>query len=331
MRRPRLAFALPTAVLAWALVPCAAGAVDLVGTWHVLIHYKDGATNHPERERWEDRIWEISRKGDRLEWTEYPIVVFDDSSGRFERQGTNRASRVLHYWEPNEAQLAQIREGLEINPRGSRTKTLRGSPEKGWTSSTGRPGYQSARFITFTETWSIEGPPDAPVFTFDDVMGSASTESFEGRTRYAVESVESGGDVLRGRYERDEREGTFRMMRSGATSVVRGSGKTQGERVYEAFFGTLGSQLYRGELPAGGEEALRESIEAGTFTEADRKELRLFLEEQVTERWKEQGNDPRQFRREIQSLADRMTDLFVDEGRSFEEIQEMLGSGQLRP
>ena len=111
-----------------------AEAVDLIGTWHVLIHYKDSVTDHPERERWEDRIWEFEQEGSRLRWTDYPIVVFSDQSGRFEQLGGNRASRVLHFWEPSATQLAQIQEGLEINPRGSRSKTLRGSDAEGWSS-----------------------------------------------------------------------------------------------------------------------------------------------------------------------------------------------------
>ena len=111
-----------------------AEAVDLIGTWHVLVHYKDSAAEHPERERWEDRIWVFEKEGSRLRWTDYPIVVFSDQTGRFEQLGGNRASRVLHFWEPNAAQLAQIRGGLEINPRGSRSKTLRGAHAEGWNS-----------------------------------------------------------------------------------------------------------------------------------------------------------------------------------------------------
>ena len=106
-------------------------AVDLIGSWHVLIHYKDAVTEHPERERWEDRIWVFQREESRLRWIDYPIVVFEEQSGRFEQLGSNRASRVLHFWEPNAVQLTQIRAGLEINPRGSRNKTLRGSDAEG--------------------------------------------------------------------------------------------------------------------------------------------------------------------------------------------------------
>ncbi len=336
--RPRLFLALAAGLLAAAGSAGSAAAMELVGTWHVLVHYKDAATENPERERWEDRIWVFSREGSRLQWADYPIVVFEDQSGRFEMLGTNRQSRVMHFWEPNESQLAQIRAGLEINSRGSRTKSLRGSPEKGWTSGRKGGGYQSARFITYEETWTIEGTPDRPVFAVDASLGSATSEGFEGRTVYETTEVGPAGDVLRGSFNRDgTRVGTFVMRRSGEASRVKGSGKTAGERVYEAFFGELGSQLYRGELPgtaAGGEvteEALRERIAAGEFSEDDRRDLRLAVEERLARAWEEQGNDPRPFRLQIQSLARQMTDLFVDEGVGMEELGQRLQDGRLRP
>jgi hypothetical protein len=320
--------------LAVAVTPVAtAEAVDLIGTWHVLAHYKDSVTEHPERERWEDRIWVFEPEGSRLRWTDYPIVVFSDQTGRFEQLGTNRASRVLHFWEPNAAQLAQIREGLEINPRGSRSKALRGSDAEGWSSGKKKSGYQSARFITFQEIWQVTGLPGRPVFIRDDVLGSAAAENVEGRTTWEGESVESGGDVIRGRYDRDgTRIGTFRMMRSGEVSTVKGSGKSQGERVYEAFFGEMGAQLFSGEMPGGGsEQDLRTAIEAGEWSDEDRRTLRLEFERAIAESYRSQGNDPRKFRPQIQSLARKMVELFVDDGESIEEIQRMLMDGRLRP
>ena len=72
--------------------------VDLLGTWYVLVHYKDDNAPNPEQERWEDRVWVFEKKGRRLKWTEYPIVVFEDDSGRFERRGTGQYARILHSW-----------------------------------------------------------------------------------------------------------------------------------------------------------------------------------------------------------------------------------------
>jgi hypothetical protein len=309
-----------------------AEAVDLVGTWHVLIHYKDSGAEHPKRERWEDRIWVFEQEGSRLRWTDYPIVVFSDQTARFDKLGTNRATRVLHFWEPNAAQLAQIREGLEINPRGSRSKALRGSDAEGW-SSGDKGAYQSARFITFQELWQITGMPDRPIFTRDDVMGSLATENVEGRTVWESESVESGGDVIRGRYERDgTRIGTFRMMRSGPVRTGKASRKSQAEIVDTAFFSAMGSQLFEGELPGGGsEEEVRRAIDAGEFTDDDRSDLLALFERFVAESYRSQGNDPRVFRPDIQNLSRKLVALFVDDGKSIAEIRRMLMDGRVRP
>ena len=88
------------------LAPAAASAgVDLVGTWHVLIHYTDDHTSHPDQMRWLDRVWVFGKKGSKLHWTEYPIVVFSDDSGRFERRSTGQYARVIGAWEPSQSQL----------------------------------------------------------------------------------------------------------------------------------------------------------------------------------------------------------------------------------
>jgi hypothetical protein len=309
-----------------------AAALDLGGTWHVLVHYKDSATENPERERWEDRVWVFEKEGSRLRWADYPIVVFADDTGRFERLGGNRASRVLHFWEPNAAQLAQIQAGLEVNSRGSRSKALEGSDAAGWSSGR-KGGYESARFITFEEVWQITGLPDRPSFIRDDVMGSASTEAMEGRTTWEGEVVEPGGDVIRGRYDRDgTRIGTFRMMRAGTVSTVKGSGRTQSERARDALASAYVSQLFADDLPGGVSEAeLRGRIEAGEFSDGDRRDLLLGFERSLAESFQEQGNDPRQLRPEIQSLARQMVDLFVDQGKTIAEIKQMLVDGSLRP
>ena len=219
------------AVLFYAAPSLAGDGVDLIGTWHVLVHYRDDHTVHPERERWDDKVWIFERSGSRLRWTEYPLVVFTDETGRFERRSTGQYARVLHAWEPNEKQLAEIHRGLEYNMRGSKSKTLRGSDADGWASQR-RSGTVSASVITYTENWIIEGMPARPVFTRTDVMGSARTENVEGITRYATVGVDAGGDVLRGTFERDgSRHGTFRMMRAGAVMVVKD--RTQSERQRE--------------------------------------------------------------------------------------------------
>ena len=108
--------------------------VDLIGSWFVLIHYRDSATANPDSDRWKDRVWTFEMKGSRLHWTDHPIVVFGDTSGRFEARGGNRRARVLAAWQPNEAQRQEIQAGLRVNSRGAKTKSLRGSFESGWES-----------------------------------------------------------------------------------------------------------------------------------------------------------------------------------------------------
>lgn len=208
------------AALAAALAPAAAGAVELVGTWHVLVHYRDAKTANPDAERWEDRLWIFEAAGERLRWTEYPIVVFDDETGRFERrERTGQYARVLHFWAPSEAQLANIRSGLAVNDRGSQVKTLRRA-EQGW-SSAERASPGGVGVITYQETWSIEQPQDLPIFRQRDVLGSESAEGLEGLTELRTEEVREGGDLLVGRFERDgTRVGTFEMRRSGARKEV---------------------------------------------------------------------------------------------------------------
>ena len=81
MRRVALGFAV---VVALADLPAIARAVDLEGYWYVLVHYQDKDTNKPEAWRWEDRVWRFHKTGDRLEWTDWPIVSLRDETGRFE-------------------------------------------------------------------------------------------------------------------------------------------------------------------------------------------------------------------------------------------------------
>ncbi|MCH2169896.1 hypothetical protein MK489_03855 [Myxococcota bacterium] len=219
----------------WGLSRSAAaeGQVDIEGTWYVIVHYLDDNSPNPEQERWEDKIWVLERSGSRLKWREYPIVVFDDEEGRFERRGTGQYARVLHFWEPNESQRADIRDGLQVNDRGSKTKTLRGSDSKGWaTRHRARPS--SASVVSYTEHWSIDNLPSEPTFTRRDIMGSGRSDSLEGVTRYTTTEVMPSGNRLRGSFVRDgTRRGTFRMMRAGPLQAL-SSKKTQRDLQREA-------------------------------------------------------------------------------------------------
>jgi hypothetical protein len=199
--------------------PATAEPLDLEGTWYVLIHYQDPKTANPDSMRWKDVVWIFARKGSRLEWSEYPLVVFEDTTGRFERIGGNPRSRVLAAWEPNPAQREAIDDGPRVNTRGMRVKTLKGSDARGWTSPR-RMASASPSVMTYQENLTIDGLDALPRFLRQDVVGNAATASSSGGTRYEVESVEAGGRRLAGRYERDGRQrGVFRMWR---TKPVRG-------------------------------------------------------------------------------------------------------------
>ena len=197
------------------------GKLDLIGTWHVTVHYRDEASAVPEAERWDDKVWRFERRGSRLQWTEFPIVVFENREGRFEVG--DRPVRVLHFWEPNEAQVAEIENGLRVNPQGAKAKGMRGSPARGYRSAGGlRP--ESSSVIGYSESWRVEGLPGKPVFTQSVVMGSARSEDMEGRTRYAAEVVSAEGNWVRGHFVRDgTRRGVFVLRRTG-DAILLGSG-----------------------------------------------------------------------------------------------------------
>ncbi len=244
--------------------------VDLVGTWFVVMHYRDSATANPDVDRWEDRLWSFEPKGSRLNWTEYSIVVFEDKTGRFERRGKNARARTLQAWMPNEAQRLEIEAGPQVNTRGSKTKSLRGSAEKGYESA-GALRAQSAMTIGYHESWRIEDPSTLPVFVREDVMGTGRShraggqdQSLEGVTRYATEEVVDA-DTLRGSYVRDDnKKGTFVMMRSGSARSLETDGRTPNEKLADEVREQIqaGQQEYFDDLmermKAGDESAARE-------------------------------------------------------------------------
>jgi len=206
----------------------AARSVELEGTWYVLVHFQDKESPKPDAWRWEDRVWKFERKGDQLEWTEYPLVIFDDETGRFESARGGSAVRVVGAWEPSAAQLADIKDGLQVNSRGVKTKSLRRQDGGTAWSSSEASGAPSASVITYSEHWAIAGLPDNPVFTRDDAMGGGSTEELSGRTEYRTREVTP--DEIHGSFDRDgTRIGTFRMIRSGATEGIKTAAKSQQE------------------------------------------------------------------------------------------------------
>jgi hypothetical protein len=315
--------------LVWPAPALALGADDLVGAWHVLVHYRDSATENPDTKRWEDRIWVFEKAGEQLRWTDYPIVVFDDDTGRFENIGGNRASRVLDFWEPNAAQQEQLRAGLAINSRGSRSKTLSGSDASGWSSAKKGPGYRSSRFITYEETWTIDGLPDAPRFERQESMGSAGSDDFEGRTVYETKSIE-GGDVLRGSFDRDgTRKGTFRLMRTGAVkSVDEGGGRSAAGKTLKRaeFIAMLAPGLEK--LPGErSEKQWREAVQSPQAKQ-ERLALRAALEEGLrTQVLSEE--DLRSQHTLLSNLAVELERLFVEENKSLADLRKMMREGEV--
>jgi hypothetical protein len=311
-----------------ALAP-GARAVELDGYWYVLVHYQDSASNKPEAWRWDDRVWRFVSKDGRLEWTEYPIVSFQNETGRFEALSGNRAARVVAAWEPNADQLADIKDGLAANSRGVKTKTLRSDGDaSAWTSGEGA-GPDSAMVITYSETWSIEGLPDAPIFTRDDSMGGASAEAMEGRTQYRTESVLENGEELRGGFDRDgTRKGRFRMIRSsevgaaGEQDLEERQRKALRQRAIES--GIVTPEEVQAAIGAQVKLAPGAKID-------DRSAARVVIRQNIEDAVKAQGEDPRLHAGAIDGLARKVERLLFDEGKSVEEVQAMIASGQLRP
>lgn len=306
------------------LAVVAAPSVDLMGTWYVLIHYRDEASSDPDTERWDDRIWLFAKKGSRLSWTEYPVVMFSDQRGRFERTLSGVQGRVLAAWEPNERQQKEIRDGLEANSRGSKTKTLRGSPSKGY-KSVGGLRTQSVSVIGYHETWSIDGLPDAPIFTRDDLMGSGRTSTMEGRTQYAATEVEvlDGGTLIRGTYERDGvRHGVFRMIRAGDT-VRSGSKKRDSDRKrpYLTIFHSAQEKREIAALASRGDALNDEELQ----------QLRDRLQQSIAATLREFGLEGEALSQRTLSLSAQIEVLLLKRAKTVDDLDSMAREGMIQP
>ena len=328
--RGRRTFRAALAALALLLAASPVRALELEGTWYVLVHYQDSASNNPEAWRWEDRVWRFARQGDQLEWTEWPIVVLDNEEGRFEQLGSNRRSRALSAWEPNDAQLEDIRNGLQVNSRGVKIKTLASSGGDGvWQSTSGAAATGSAVMLTYSEDWTIDDAGGTPTFRRDDSLGGGMAESMDGSTAYRTEEIRADGSELVGSYQRDGTQvGRFRMIRSGDTEKVRGSGLTQEQRLRQMFASQVGLNLSDDQI-----RALSEGrVPAGVEVPAEERETaRRQIRSSVEEAYRQQDQDPRRFTPQIESLTKQIEQQIFEEGKSLEEVQRMLGAGELLP
>jgi hypothetical protein len=285
----------------------------LVGTWHVLVHYQDKSSPHPEEKRWDDRVWVFEKTGERLRWTEYPIVVFTDESGRFERRATGQLARVLGYWEPSEAQLAEIQAGVELNSRGMKSKTLR-KTQGAWRSAS-RPTAASASIVSYTENWSIEGSLERPVFRREDSLGGEATETLDGVTLYSTTQDDPSGNQLQGRFERDgTRTGSFRMLRAGAGKAL-STKRTQAQRQQDAFF----------------EAMSRRPIDAAQLTPEDRAELRGLIGVAIAERMRKLGIDPAQRASDMDALVSSVEKRLLAEKLTLGDISRLVEEAVVAP
>jgi hypothetical protein len=195
--------------------------VALEGSWYVLVHYRDAAAGDPEIESWEDKVWVFERRGSRLKWTEYGIVIFDDDRGRFDSLSSGRQVRSEGAWSPDAKQREEIEVGLEVNNRGARVKNLSGSAAVGFRS-TGSMQRDSVSVIGYSETWEILELAGLPVFRRNDVMESGRSDSLTGSTQYSATEINRKASIIKGDFDRDGvQKGSFEMVRTGSATQAK--------------------------------------------------------------------------------------------------------------
>lgn len=197
------------ALLALLLGACAARGFELEGTWYVLVHFRDSSSANPDAVRWEDRVWDLQRRGEQLLWTEYELVDFIDARGRFERD-----RRVVGPWEPSRSQRREIRRGLFANPRGSRVLALEQVEDGVWRTRSDSVELGERRsMLSFGLDGSIAWRGELPVFTIDELLHRPGAVASLAHTVMTTRSASEEGDELSGDYLRGEtRVGSFRML-----------------------------------------------------------------------------------------------------------------------
>ena len=228
----------------------------------MLVHYKDAHAGNADAERWEDRVWVFEREGTGLRWTEYPIVVFDDESGRFERREHRSVRAHPHFWEPSEAQLADIRDGLQVNSRGSKTKTLRGSDAKGWSSGR-RAGSASASVVSYRRSGRSRARRALPIFTRSDLMGSGRSRLARGHHRVHHGEGREGG-LLRGELRARRQRAAATLPHAASGAVGAGEGRADPGRAPAEDLSARGRPgIARGEGMPGGDRWIRAKAPTG--------------------------------------------------------------------
>jgi hypothetical protein len=210
-RSSRAATSIRRCVVALVLLLAAstARAVDLEGTWYLLVHYRDAGSSNPDALRWEDRVWHFQRDDERLLWTDYELVSFVDSRGRFERD-----RRVVGAWEPSRSQRREIERGLFPNPRGARVLALEQQADGVWRTRSDPDSLRRSRaLMSFGLAGSVAGARDLPIFTIDEMLRAPGSVASLSNTVMTTKSASPDGDRLTGDYARSgDRRGTFRMI-----------------------------------------------------------------------------------------------------------------------
>ena len=293
--------------------------VELAGTWYVLVHYRDAESEGRTLVQWEDRVWRFERRAEQLLWTEYPVVLFRDATGRFERVEGGRESRVLHAWQPNDGQRAEIGRGLVVAPTGARSKGLVASRSGGWESK-GDARARSASVIAYHERWRIAGTPQRPRFMREDVLGGGRAEAVQGSTLYETEETSASGDEIRGRYERDGvRLGRFWMWRSGEVAE---SAARPGPPSAPPALGGPGREA---------RERLERLLAAGAADSERRSEIRQAIRELVRQHLGQSHGDSADSRERVEGLTRQIETLLLDEGCSIDDVNARLADGRLTP
>ena len=222
--------------------------------------------------RWDDRVWVFEKKGDRLAWTEYPIVGLHGRAAAASSGATAASSRACSATGSRARRSSRrSRRASSVNPRGMKAKTLRNT-RGGWQSAS-RPTAASASVVTYTEAWSIEGTPDA--------AGLPA----RGFARRRAHGIARGADALHDDQRRPgrrrgsraasiataRRKGSFRMLRAGTGKALTTNARPSRERQSEAFM--------RGDEPARRARRELSSREAGS-----RRHRRRLIRAAIDER-----------------------------------------------
>ncbi|MAI78169.1 MAG: hypothetical protein CL917_04450 [Deltaproteobacteria bacterium] len=184
-----------------------------LGRWYVLVHLDPESDLDPAEPRWEDQIWEIESVGKSFRWTLFPHVEFKRNEGRYESREDGLRARSPGVWSPSADQIAEIKAGLKVDSYSARSKSLRGSPSKGWQSA-GALRSGSASMVGYHELWEIRLRDGFPVFSRSDRMGSARTEVLEATTRFSTDQIDTNGHRMSGTYQKGtDFKGQFWMTR----------------------------------------------------------------------------------------------------------------------